>query len=91
MLKKPHGAKENIKLETLKILKDNRRRFNKRTEGQTEYIASNYLNKMLAEEEHHLKQKFAEEKAARDRGKPKALFKYLEWQKRAPSTIKYRM
>ena len=79
---KPHGTTNEIEFETLRIIKQNRRRFNRFTEDRTEFTASRYLTKVLAKEERLIKEKYEEELQKRDVGKPTALFKYLEWNKR---------
>ena len=85
---KPHGTTQQIEFETLRILKQNRRRFNRFTEDRTEFTASRYLTKVIAKEEASLKEKYEEDKQKRDCGKPKALFKYLEWNKRKAGHVK---
>ena len=59
----PFGSQEQIELETLKLLRDQRKRFNKSTATRTEFIASNYLSDMLSEEELMLKNRLAQEEA----------------------------
>ena len=49
---------------------------------RTEFMASKYLAKILAKEEKTLKEKYEEEKQQKEVGKPKALFKFTEWNKR---------
>ena len=46
-----HGSPYDIEKETLKILRTNRKRFNRGTEDRNEFIASNYLANILASEE----------------------------------------
>ena len=68
-INQPHGTQEKIELETLRILKENRQRFIKSTSNQTDFVASNYLSNMLAKEELHLKERFAVEKALKQKMK----------------------
>ena len=75
---------------TLGILKDNRTRFNQTTANRTNFVAGNYLSAMLSEEEYHLKQKFASERARKMQGKTKTptgkTAPMYEWYKQAPET-----
>ena len=71
-------------------MKKKKQRFDKTSEKRTEFVASSYLNKMLAQDEFNLKKQLDSEKIESSRGKPKALFKREEWYKRMPNkgTIK---
>ena len=54
--KKLFGTKKDVELQTLQILKVNKKRFNASVEKRNEFVAGNYLSNMIANKEVDIQQ-----------------------------------